>query len=127
MNTTLRVLACVLLFAAPALAADPTGKPLDTTFLRQYAQTRGFMLGRPQKPKISPDGKSVLFLRSEPESPKTKLFEFDVATGKTKELLAPEMLLKGGEEKLTPEEKARRERQRIAGSGFTDFHLDQEG
>ena len=78
----------------------------------------------PQKPKFTPDGKTVLFLRAEPKSPKLKLFEFDVATGKTRELLSPETLLKGGEENLTPEEKARRERQRVSVGGFTDFHLD---
>ena len=100
---------------------------MDTSFLKEYAQTRGYMLGRPQKPKISPDGKTVLFLRADPKTPKMKLFEFDVATGKTKELLSPEMLLKGGEENLTPEEKARRERQRVTVGGFTDFHLDKEG
>ncbi len=128
MNTTLRALAVLFLFAAVAHAADPVpGKPVDTSFLKQYAETRGFMLGRPQKPKFSPDGKTVLFLRADPKAPKMKLFEFDVASGKTKELLSPEMLLKGGDENLTPEEKARRERQRVSVGGFTDFHLDKDG
>jgi dipeptidyl-peptidase 4 len=128
MNTTLRALALLLPLAAVARAADPVpGKPLDTTFLKQYAETRGFMLGRPQKPKVSPDGKTVLFLRADPKAPKMKLFEFEVASGKTKELLSPEMLLKGADENLTPEEKARRERQRVSVGGFTDFHLDKEG
>ena len=100
---------------------------MDTSFLKQFAETRGFMLGRPQKPKFTPDGKTVLFLRADPKSPKLKLFEFDVATGKTKELLSPEMLLKGGDENLTPEEKARRERQRVSVGGFADYHLDKDG
>src|SRR5437660_2847143 len=39
---------------------------LDTSYLRVYAETRGFMLGRPVKPKPTPDGKAVLFLRSQP-------------------------------------------------------------
>jgi dipeptidyl-peptidase-4 len=127
MNTSLPTLAIVL-FAAVTQAADPLpGKPLDTSFLKEYAETRGYMLGRPQKPKISPDGKTVLFLRAEPKTPKMKLFEFDVTTGQTKELLSSEMLLKGGEENLTPEEKARRERQRVSIGGFTDYHLDKDG
>src|SRR4029078_12125630 len=126
MNTTTRALACVLFTAAPAPAADPAapGKPLDTTLLKQYAETRAFMLGRPQKPKFPPDGKTVLFLRADPKAPKMKLFEFEVATGKTKEVLSPEALLKGAEENLSPEEKARRERQRVSVGGFTDFHFD---
>ena len=128
MHTTLRALPFLLLVATVAPAAEPVpGKPLDTTFLKQYAETRGFTLGRPQKPKISPDGKSVLFLRSDPIAPKLKLFEFDVATGKTKELLSPETLLKGADENLTPEEKARRERMRVSVGGFSDYHFDKDG
>src|SRR5262249_41965963 len=46
---------------------------------------------------------------------------------KTRELLTPDALLKNAEEKLDPEEKARRERQRVSVGGFTDFHLDPTG
>lgn len=128
MNTISRAIVAMLFTAAAASAADPVpGKPLDTTFLKQYAETRGFTLGRPQKPKISPDGKTVLFLRADPTAPKLKLFEFDVGTAQTKELLSPESLLKGAEEDLTPEEKARRERMRVSVGGFTDYFLDPDG
>jgi dipeptidyl-peptidase-4 len=110
-------------FVAPA--ADE--KPLDAAFLRTYAETRGFMLGRPSKAKPTPDGKAVLFLRAEPRVPKMKLYEFDTATGKTRELLTPEQVLKGAEEKLSPEEKARRERQRVSVGGFSDYQLSDDG
>src|SRR6516162_5359924 len=103
------------------------GAPLDARFLRDYAQTRGFMLGRPVKPTPTPDGKAVLFLRSEPRIAKLRLYEFDVARGKTRLLLTPEQVLKGTEEKLSPEEKARRERMRVSGGGFTTFHLSDDG
>jgi dipeptidyl-peptidase-4 len=131
-STTLTLAAFAHVLAALACgsrltADDPKGPPLDTSFLKLYAETRGFMLGRPQKPKITPDGKAVLFLRSEPKTPKLKLYEFAVATGKTKELLSPESLLKGADENLTPEEMARRERQRITVGGFADYHLDKDG
>src|SRR2546423_593991 len=118
---------CVLLFAlSVTLRADPpVSKPLDASFLRLYSETRGFTLGRPVNPKPTPDGKHVLFLRSSAKSPKRSLFEFDVATGKTRELLIADALLKGGEEKLTPEEKARRERMRLSAGGFADFHTDE--
>jgi len=111
----------------PTPAADADGTQPDTAFLKLYAETRGFMLGRPTKPKVSPDGKTVLFLRSGPKTPKNSLFEIDVATGKTRELLSPEMLLKGADENLTPEEKARRERQRVSVGGFADYHLNPAG
>src|SRR5262245_29714978 len=120
--------ACALLLLPIALRADPpVTKPLDASFLRLYSETRGFTLGRPVNPKPTPDGKHVLFLRSPAKNPKRSLFEFDVATGKTRELLTADALLKGGEEKLTPEEKARRERMRVSAGGFADFHMDETG
>lgn len=107
---------------------QPVGEtPLDLKYLRDYAETRGFMLGRPAQPKPTPDGKAVLFLRAQPRVPKLSLYEFDVATRRTRELMTPEKLLKGAEENLSPEEKARRERQRVSVRGFTDFQLSDDG
>jgi len=117
-----------LLFFTHALRADPAvDKPLDAAFLRQFSETRGFTLGRPVAIKPTPDGKHGLFLRSPARSPRRSLFEFDVATAKTRELLTSEALLKGSEEQLTPEEKARRERMRVSAGGFADFHMDETG
>jgi dipeptidyl-peptidase-4 len=118
----------VALVALPlTLFAAPGDKPLDTAYLRGHAQTRGFMLGRPVRPRVAPDGKSVLFLRSQPRVAKMRLYEFDVASGKTRELLTPEAVLKGAQEKLSPEEKARRERQRVTVGGFTTYQLSPDG
>src|SRR3954451_21671421 len=125
-HSTLFVCLALAVTAAPfgQAAQEP---PLDTRYLRDHAETRGFMLGRPVKPKPTPDGKAVLFLRSQARVPKLRLYEFDVASGKTRELLTPEQVLKGAEEHLTPEEKARRERQRVSVGGFTDFQLNDDG
>jgi dipeptidyl-peptidase-4 len=127
---TARIIASLTLIlsaAAPLPGAEPAKDgPVNIDYLRKYGETRGFTIGRPVKPKPAPDGKSVLFLRAKPPSPKLCLFEFDVATRQTRELLAPEDVLKG-EETLTPEEKARRERMRVANGGFTDFQLDEAG
>ena len=49
---------------------------------------------------ITPDGSAVLFLRAKPRFARLGLFEFDVASGKTREMLTPEQVLKGAEEKL---------------------------
>src|SRR5947199_10793323 len=118
-------IATVVAFCGYAAAPPPAkDKPLDITYLRDHAATRGFMLGRPVKPKPTPDGKAVLFLRAQARVPKLRLYEFDVGSGKTRELLTPENVLKGAEEQLTPEEKARRERQRVSVGGFTDFQLN---
>ncbi len=121
-----------LLLAGCICAAEPLppvakDAPLDATYIRAHAETRGFMLGRPTKAKPTPDGKAVLFLRSQARVPKLRLYEFDAGTGQTRELLTPEMVLKGAEEKLTPEEKARRERMRVSVGGFTDFQLTDDG
>jgi dipeptidyl-peptidase-4 len=123
MRTTLLLLALCL--TGPVLAAGV--EPLDAKYLRTHAATRGFTLGRPQRARLTPDSKAVLFLRSQPRVSKLSLYEFDVATGKTRELLTPEQVLKGAEEKLTPEEKARRERMRVGSGGFTDFQLSPAG
>src|SRR5436309_15858082 len=131
MRTKLLLLAVCLVLAGPSSRGEQPkpakDAPLDTTYLRRHAETRGFMLGRPVKPKPTPDGKAVLFLRAQARVPTLRLYEFDVATGKTRELLTPETVLRGAEEHLTPEEKARRERQRVSVGGFTTFHLSDDG
>ncbi|GMU09432.1 S9 family peptidase [Corallococcus caeni] len=85
------------------------------------------MNGRPVGARITPDEKSVLFLRTSPTSNVRMLYAFDVASGQTRELLTPEALLKGGEETLSPEEKARRERMRVSARGFTSYSLSEDG
>jgi dipeptidyl-peptidase-4 len=113
----------ILLALAPAVAqAAP-----DPGFLRQYALTRGFSLGRPDSMLPTPDGKKVLFLRAPPREPVLSLYEFDVATGESRELLKPAQLLKGAEEKLPPAERARRERMRVSVGGFTSYQLSDDG
>lgn len=123
MNNTIALLA--LAGAGVAWAADE--KPLDAQYLRDHAQTRGFMLGRPVKARPTPDGKAVLFLRAQPRAATARLYEFDVATGKTRELLTAEQVLKGAAEQLTPEERARRERMRVSSGGIADFQLAPDG
>ena len=113
----------------------PTTEPADAAelpdsgpgFLRLIAETRSFALGRPANATPTPDGKHVLFLRAEPRSPVLSLYEFEVATGKTRALLTPAELLRGAEEKLSAPERARRERMRITTRGFTGYELSQDG
>ncbi len=114
--------ALLLALAPLARAADP-----DPGFLRADAETRGFRLGRPVNPRPTPDGKSVLFLRAEARSPAQSLYQFDVATGRTRLVLSPAELLKGATEELSPAERARRERMRVTTRGFTSFDLSDNG
>ncbi len=129
-HPTRLLLPALLVLAAPLTGRAADGAkdtPLDTSYLRLHAETRGFLLGRPVKPKPAPDGKAVLFLRAKARVPKLSLYEFDVETGKARELMTPEQVLKGAEEHLSAEEKARRERQRVSVGGFTDFQLAPDG
>jgi dipeptidyl-peptidase-4 len=111
------------------LAVTPTSTVTgpDPTFIRSFAETRGFLLGRPTGVKPTPDGAAVLFLRAGPRQPTLALFEFTVADGKTRELVTPAQLLGGADEKVSVEEQARRERMRIVDRGFTSFGLSEDG
>ncbi len=124
MSRMLLSLALLLPFTG-ALAAGSDGP--WPGFMRLHAETRGFSLGRPTGIRPTPDGKAVLFLRAEPRVASMSLYEFDVASGKTRELLSPAALLKGAEEQLSPAERARRERMRVSTRGFASFDLSDDG
>jgi dipeptidyl-peptidase-4 len=99
----------------------------DTHCFDEAAATRGYSLGTPVSAVPAPDGKSVLYLRSGPRDTLQRLFEFDIASAKEHELITPEALLGGGQEHLSAEEKARRERARVSVKGFTAFSLSRDG
>lgn len=113
------VLACARLLAQVPSQGDP--------WLRALSGTRNFQLGRPARPTFTPDGQRILFLRSGPRDPRQALLEFDLATGETRELLAASQLLSGQREELSPEEKARRERQRVTAGGLVSFESSKDG
>jgi len=72
------------------------------------------------------DGQAVLFLRSGPRDPRQSLFEANLKTGETREVLSPDKLL-AGPEKLSAAERARRERLRTRATGFTELELSEDG
>ena len=121
----------VLCLGATALwsAQPPTPDPRagQATFFKDMAETRGFSNGLPAQPAFAPDGRSVLFLRSGARDTTLRLLAMDLATGRTSEVISPESLLKGAAERLSPEEKARRERQRETHRGFTSFQCSADG
>src|ERR1041385_2938348 len=103
-----------LVAVAAVFAAD---EEAGLKYFRDLAETRNFTLGRPTAAKITPDGKRVIFLRSGPRDPTLRLGECEPGTNEGGELLTPAQLLGGTEEKLSAEEKARRERQRQSAKG----------
>ncbi len=74
------------------------------------------------KPQVAPDGSRVTFLRGKDGNRnQLDLWEYDIASGQTRMLVDSKVVLPG-EETLSDAEKARRERQRIAGqSGIVDY------
>jgi dipeptidyl-peptidase 4 len=114
------------LVLVPSLqTAEP--ESADLRYFRELVETRNYSLGQPVSPKITPDGKAVIFLRGGARDPVLRLYEFTIADGKLREILTPEKLLQGAEEKLTAEERSRRERERQTLRGFTHFQLSKDG
>lgn len=111
--------------AASLPAAEP--ESADLRYFRELVETRNYSLGQPVSPQITPDGKAVIFLRGGARDPVLRLYEFTISDGKLREILTPEKILQGGEEKLTAEEKSRRERERQSLRGFTNFQLSKDG
>ena len=136
---TLALAALVILgcaAAAPMPSMPMTGeKPssshalgeTDEQFLRDLAATRSFSLGKPSSFVLTPDGSLALFLRAEPRKARQHLYAIDVKSGQVRELITPEQVVGSGQEQLSAEEKSRRERMRITGSGFTGFELSRDG
>lgn len=119
-------LACLADGASAPPCAAQTAAPADS-FLRQYASTYRFRLGRPTSIQVAPAGDAVLFLRSGPRSFVQDLYSFDAATGRERVLLTAERILRGAEEKLSAGEKARRERMRLAARGIASYQLSKDG
>lgn len=99
----------------------------STDCFSDIAVTRGYMAGSPVHAMPTPDGKAVLYLKSGPRDSVQRLYEYDLATHKEHELITPAALNGGKSEKLSPEEYARRQRQRISAEGFVSYQLSHDG
>ena len=113
----------VTLPPAPAHAAS--GEKLTLEAITGSAPLSGPTL---MKPQVAPDGSRVTFLRGkDSDRNRLDLWEYDVASGQTR-LLVDSSVVLPGTEVLSDEEKARRERQRIAAySGIVDYQWAPDG
>ncbi|HUD76570.1 MAG TPA: prolyl oligopeptidase family serine peptidase [Streptosporangiaceae bacterium] len=94
---------------------------MTDSFPRQAARTIGFTLGAPRSFRLSPDGQTVVFLRSKAGTePVTCLWALDVATG-TERLIADPAEIGAAGAQDDPVEKARRERVRERAAGIVAF------
>ncbi|WP_051970029.1 DPP IV N-terminal domain-containing protein [Kitasatospora azatica] len=103
----------------------PSVTPEDT-FPRQYARTLRYTVGQPRSFAVAPDDSRVVFLRSRGGSDRANLlWTLDPATGAEAVAADPVALLGGGEEDLSPAERARRERSRESSAGIVGYALDR--
>ena len=115
------------LFALMTLA---TTLPAHAEKLTLEAITGSAPLSGPTltRPQVAPDGSRVTFLRGkDSDRNRLDLWEYDIASGQTR-LLVDSSVVLPGDEVLSDEEKARRERQRIAAlSGIVDYQWSPDG
>ncbi|MEU9012550.1 prolyl oligopeptidase family serine peptidase [Streptomyces sp. NPDC048479] len=94
-------------------------------FPRQFARTRRFSLGVPQRFTVSPDGARVLFVRSTGGTdPVSRLWLYEA--GEERILADPPTLGGSTEEEIPEAEKVRRERAREMSSGVVAYATDRE-
>jgi dipeptidyl-peptidase-4 len=95
------------------------------SFPRRHARTQRFTLGAPRSFTVAPDGSRVAFLRSGSGTDRANsLWVLDVADGGERVAADPRALLGGAEERLSAEERARRERSREGGAGIVGYATD---
>jgi len=132
MNNSLRrglaaSLLAMSMIAPAAVAATTSPAPGKLTL---EAITGSTSLSGPSlmKAKVAPDGSRVTFLRGKDgDKNRLDLWAYDIATGTTAMLVDSNDVLPGAEV-LSDEEKARRERQRIASlSGIVDYQWSPDG
>ncbi|BCO20455.1 peptidase S9 [Alteromonas sp. KC3] len=81
----------------------------------------------PRSLKVSPDGQRVTFLKGkQTDYERLDLWEYHIESGETR-MLFDSNDLSSGEEVLSDEEKARRERMRLSGSGIVSYQWSDDG
>jgi len=95
------------------------------TLPRQMARTRRFTLGVPGQFTITPDGRTVIFLRSRAGTdPASCLCALDCVTWRERLIADPVALLAGADEQLSEQERTRRERARQMSAGIVGYAAD---
>ncbi|AIV34387.1 S9 family peptidase [Streptomyces sp. CCM_MD2014] len=95
------------------------------SFPKRHARTQRFTLGAPRSFTVAPDGSRVTFLRSGTGTDRANaLWILDVEKGGERVAADPRALLGGARERLSPEERARRERSREGGAGIVGYATD---
>lgn len=97
------------------------------SFPRHSAKTLRFTLGAPRTFTLAPDGQRLIYVRSASGTDRIgRLYQYDLRTDNEELLVDPLNLLIDGEEQLSPQERARRERTREAAGGITSYSSDKK-
>ena len=105
---------------------ESTTPASSESFPRHSARTRRFTAGAPRLFSISGDGSRVLYVRSNSGTDAVgRLWCTDVNSGQ-ETLIADPTALHEGEEELSVEERARRERMREGNAGIVGYSVDDE-
>ena len=120
--SVLRVVAPLLLSSLSLLSLPAVSHAQSSLTLEAITGDKPLSGPTLLQPAISPDGKRISFLRGrDDDRNRLDLWAWDIAAGKASRLVDADVLSRGGEE-LSDEEKARRERQRIAAlSGIVEY------
>jgi dipeptidyl-peptidase 4 len=98
------------------------------SFPQLFARTRRFTLGVPRNLKVVADGSRVVFIRTASgTSAVGSLWAYDVDAGRERQVADPAVLLGAGQEDLSPQERARRERSRETAAGIVGYATDRAG
>lgn len=100
----------------------------EISFPLQFARTMRFTLGAPRAFTVSPDGGRVVYLRSGSGTDRSNrlwMLDLDGGAAPRERLVAdPAALLGGSTERLSAQERARRERSREGSSGIVGYAVD---
>lgn len=130
LRTILAALAAVPLLTVAGGAAEPGQSPSlksELTVDRLFAEP-DLSGPAPANVKVAPDGSRIGFLRAaDDDRLRYDLWEYDLDSGESR-LLVDARDLVAGPERLSEEELARRERQRISSRrGIVDYHFAPDG
>lgn len=122
--TSIAILCCTAL--SYSSYANENNSP-ETLSIERIYSAPSLAGKKPQSLKISPDGKRVTFRQAKTEdNNRYDLWEYNVTDNVT-QLLVDANELTTGSETLSDEEKARRERQRIYGTGIMEYYFSPTG
>ena len=123
----MKKLSYVLFYFFSLMAAANTPQSPQTMSIERIFQSPALEGNAPKSLKVSPDGKRVTFLQGKKDDyERYDLWEYDIASGQT-QILFDSDELHSGPEILSDEEKARRERMRLSGSGIVSYHWSEDG